>query len=226
MGAVSRLTHRSTVGAHTAGVTDTLRLEPVERTRPGSPGLAQRQQRFAPWLAEPLVQWEFVVAGQRLHARANDVLGPDWHLQDEVSIADGAWPDYAVPLVQQLAAVELCEQEWTLVLEPGRFPLYVCPECADYGCGALTVHAERIDTPAGQQVVWSDFRYEDGMNDPADLPDMHALGPFTFAADDYASAFAGVLEQMRPMAERTMTAEAAWKQQRRPASRLRRLLGR
>jgi hypothetical protein len=48
-----------------------------------------------------------------------------------------------------------------LTLEPGDLPngrvsLYVCPECGDLGCGAISV---QIDV-TGDKITWSDFGYE------------------------------------------------------------------
>lgn len=39
-----------------------------------------------------------------------------------------------------------------------RLSLYVCPECGDLGCGALTCEASRV----GDKVVWSNFGFETG----------------------------------------------------------------
>jgi hypothetical protein len=39
----------------------------------------------------------------------------------------------------------------------GRLALYVCPECGDLGCGALSAVVERV----GDDVVWRDFGWQD-----------------------------------------------------------------
>ena len=41
-----------------------------------------------------------------------------------------------------------------------RVPLFVCPECGDLGCGAITALASRTDLG----VRWSDFAYENGFD--------------------------------------------------------------
>ena len=46
-------------------------------------------------------------------------------------------------------------------LRPGRVPLFVCPECADYGCGVGSV----LITCEGDRIVWSDFRWERDYDD-------------------------------------------------------------
>ena len=41
-------------------------------------------------------------------------------------------------------------------LQSGRIMLYVCPECGDIGCGAVTVRIEDL----GDRIIWKDFGYE------------------------------------------------------------------
>ncbi len=68
-------------------------------------------------------------------------------------------------------------------LAPGRVPLDVCPECADIGCGALTVHVAR----RGSEFVWSDFGHEGA------LPGVDLITPprtFRFDEVHYRNAFA------------------------------------
>ena len=72
-------------------------------------------------------------------------------------------------------------------LPDGRQPLYVCAECGDVECGALTVVIEK----SGNEIVWRDFDYETGMDiDPPDLdrPAFADVGPFRFARADYEAA--------------------------------------
>lgn len=45
-------------------------------------------------------------------------------------------------------------------LESGRYMIYVCPMCADLGCGAVTVSIQREE----EYIVWKDFCCEDGEN--------------------------------------------------------------
>lgn len=64
----------------------------------------------------------------------------------------------------------------------GRFMLFVCPECADLGCGAITLSIERL----GGSYVWSEFAYENGYDDTAtDFASYASLGPFRFNAEHY-----------------------------------------
>jgi hypothetical protein len=53
-----------------------------------------------------------------------------------------------------------------------RVPLFVCPECGDLACGAITARVSR--TELGAQ--WADFAYENGFDPTSKL----TLGPFEF----------------------------------------------
>ena len=67
----------------------------------------------------------------------------------------------------------------------GRSTLYVCPECGDLGCGAVTllVQAE------ADVVVWKNFGFENGYEDVVHTDGYHDIGPFTFDAIQYQELF-------------------------------------
>ncbi|MFN8657394.1 MAG: hypothetical protein U0105_13715 [Candidatus Obscuribacterales bacterium] len=69
---------------------------------------------------------------------------------------------------------------------PTRCMLFVCSECGDLGCGAITAQVSRRENC----YVWSDFRYEN--HDPAMTEDYAHIGPFFFLATAYESALAGI----------------------------------
>jgi hypothetical protein len=54
-----------------------------------------------------------------------------------------------------------------------RVALFVCPECGDLACGAITVLVSRNDLG----VQWSDFAYDNGFDA---LSKLDLLGPFEF----------------------------------------------
>jgi hypothetical protein len=65
-----------------------------------------------------------------------------------------------------------------------RVSLYVCPECGDLGCGALTAKIERD----GDYIVWRDFAFETGLDiDPPGLnrSEFADVGPYRFAMSEY-----------------------------------------
>jgi hypothetical protein len=60
-----------------------------------------------------------------------------------------------------------------------RVPLFVCPECGDFACGAITARVSRTELG----VQWSDFAYENGFEPASKL----TLGPFEFERAAYLS---------------------------------------
>ena len=62
--------------------------------------------------------------------------------------------------------------------ESGRSLIYVCPECADIGCGAYGCKI----TKQGERYIWSDFAYENGYEEAQPVI---GLGPFEFDSDEY-----------------------------------------
>ena len=59
-----------------------------------------------------------------------------------------------------------------------RVALFVCSECGDLGCGAITALVSR----AGLDAQWSDFAYENGYEP---MSRIEGLGPFTFEWAEY-----------------------------------------
>lgn len=69
--------------------------------------------------------------------------------------------------------------------EVTRLPLYLCPECGDLGCGALTCDAVRV----GDKVVWSRFGFENGYDDAmSEFASYAEVGPFEFEVRQYTAA--------------------------------------
>lgn len=62
--------------------------------------------------------------------------------------------------------------------ESGRSLIYVCPECADIGCGAYGCKITKI----GEEYIGSDFAYENGYEEPELI---HGIGPFKFSVTEY-----------------------------------------
>lgn len=50
-------------------------------------------------------------------------------------------------------------------LESGRIMLYVCPECGDIGCGAITAEIKDM----GDRIIWKNLGFETGFTDVADM---------------------------------------------------------
>jgi hypothetical protein len=69
----------------------------------------------------------------------------------------------------------------------GRLMIYVCPECADIGCGSITADIEITD----DKVIWKNFGYEN--NDPdIDLEPYKDIGPIEFRKADYLERFQNI----------------------------------
>ena len=62
----------------------------------------------------------------------------------------------------------------------GRSLIYVCPECADIGCGAYGCKINKV----GEEYIWSEFAYENGYEEPESIK---SVGPFKFSVTEYES---------------------------------------
>lgn len=71
----------------------------------------------------------------------------------------------------------------------GRTPLYICAECGDVGCGAVTAEIEVLE----EQVVWRRFGYENSYEDFGADAVFEGVGPFVFTRSNYEA----VLDQFR-----------------------------
>jgi hypothetical protein len=63
----------------------------------------------------------------------------------------------------------------------GRRSLYVCGECGDAGCGAVTIILEIEDDIA----IWRDFGYENNYENIIQFKKLEHLGPFRFPLESY-----------------------------------------
>jgi len=66
------------------------------------------------------------------------------------------------------------------VLGSGRVSFYVCPVCADIGCGAVSAVVQR----SARTVVWRDFGWDTGWDD-GEGEIRFTGGPFEFGRDEY-----------------------------------------
>jgi hypothetical protein len=77
-------------------------------------------------------------------------------------------------------------------LPNNRRSLFICSECGDLGCGAITaaVVKER-DT-----ITWKDFGYENNYEDAVLLEKYKSLGPFTFKTEQYEGTLLQAIERL------------------------------
>ena len=190
-------------------VVNVLTLVERDRDAPASPGQRDRA-RYVTWLQQPLRQLDFCIDGVLLSERLRtlDVPRPETFGLDPfdlLSVADLAWPAEAACSLRQLVGVQPRSEDWPLA--PGRLPVFVCPVCADLGCGAITVHVAR----GPGRVTWSDVRMENGYSEPSDVIDLSALGPFTFDAAAYEAALLSLTGVLDALAADELAAHAKWK---------------
>ncbi len=72
-------------------------------------------------------------------------------------------------------------------LESGRTCFYVCPECRDIGCGAITAKIEITE----KDITWKDFGYENNYSE-LDLTEYKEIGPFRFDKKQYSELLEGL----------------------------------
>ena len=122
------------------------------------------------------LRWRVRTGGGGRTERRSCFLVDGVSLYDQLRVGDqvtplGCWlPDSEREYIQQLLAAS------------GRVPLYVCAECGDLGCGAITALVER--TPDG--FVLRDFAFENNYDASiTDAESYRAAGPFAFNRTEY-----------------------------------------
>lgn len=112
---------------------------------------------------------DFVVNGQSLW----EALGKH---HDMVSVLCAEYPaDGIAKAVARLLLKERAD------MPNDRRSLFVCSECGDLGCGAITVVVDK----QGDTITWKTFGYENTYEEKIGLDDYRRVGPFTFNAAAY-----------------------------------------
>ena len=117
---------------------------------------------------------DFTIDGDSLYAR----------LGEPLDLISPLWLDHPAPDEKEKAIQRLLKQA-TGDLHSDRVSLYICPECGDLGCGAIS--AEIIFSE--NAVVWSDFGYENNYEDAVARERYESIGPFEFDRVAYETAF-------------------------------------
>jgi hypothetical protein len=115
---------------------------------------------------------DFLIDGESLLARLVEGYGGHG---DFMGCLVHGFPDAIAEAVSELLL------EAGIVPSSRRVGIYICPECGDIGCGRFSVKVERY----GDQVVWSEFSYENGYEEPWVF---EGLGPFRFESSQYEHA--------------------------------------
>jgi hypothetical protein len=71
----------------------------------------------------------------------------------------------------------------------GRRSLFVCGECGDLGCGAVTIILDISEETA----IWHDFGYENTYEDAVRFKELQHLGPFRFSLESYRKTIESAL---------------------------------
>ncbi len=131
-------------------------IELKERKREGGPNLSE------------VIYWDFVVDGVSLFDRVEGDFAScfGWFLSEQNDKA-----------IRRLLLIDDAD------FPDNRRSVYVCPECGDLGCGAISVVIEKM----GNSIVWRDFGYQNNYDENIDLEAYSDIGPFSFNMDEYAS---------------------------------------
>jgi|SRR5207302_3831138 len=73
--------------------------------------------------------------------------------------------------------------------------LFVCAECGDLGCGAITVSVKRVN----EKVVWCDFGYENNYESRVLRDDYTNVGPFEFEFRQYQSSLLKAVAKLKSL---------------------------
>lgn len=141
-----------------------LQLALIHRVGGSSDGATAKERWTYDFLVDGRSLAELLGATQRDLVGRLDRDNRDWNAQSVRVLTGDAEPDFG----------------------DDRVMLFVCPECADLGCGAITaaLHLER-DT-----ISWSDFRHENDY-DESMTTRFENVGPFTFSTRSYRHTLGG-----------------------------------
>ena len=132
---------------------------------------------------------DFVVDGVRFGETLRGRDGGATVVSDLVSVLVPGWPGgFLDRQARRLLGQEPAE------LDDGRLALYVCPECGDLGCGAVTVTVRRT----ANEVVWADPGWQTDYDPDIDAEGLTGLGPFRFERRQYDAVLTQVLDRGKP----------------------------
>jgi hypothetical protein len=109
---------------------------------------------------------------------------------DGVTLSSQLNTDYISPF----GCLDAGEQEVSIDRLLGKSPpdmahdrtaLYICPECGDLGCGAVTLLVQREDGV----IIWKDFGMQYNYEDVIHTEGFENIGPFTFDITQYSELF-------------------------------------
>jgi hypothetical protein len=121
---------------------------------------------------------------QRTHCPYWDYYVDGKRLADTFSIGDFIPPLGWLDSRTEKHFVEMLLRKSDGDLPRKRVPLFVCPECVDYGCGVFSCVIER--SPSG--IEWREFGMQTGYDDEIHSDDLDASAVLTFDPTQYYNA--------------------------------------
>ena len=93
----------------------------------------------------------------------------------------------------QEASIDLLLRKSPPDLPDGRTTLYICPECADLGCGAVTLLVER----AANRIIWKEFGIQNNYDERVHTEGFENIGPFAFDGRQYHELFERIRQLLK-----------------------------
>lgn len=124
---------------------------------------------------------DFVIDGQSLWVRVakrRDMISPlclEFALEESVRSAN------------RLLLIEEAD------FSRNRRSLFVCSECGDLGCGAISVSVIK----EGEAIVWTDFGLQNTYEEKIELAGYENFAPFKFDSASYERAFLQAIDSLR-----------------------------
>lgn len=127
------------------------------------------------------------------------------HFLDFLIDGQSLWEKLGKPEMVSVLCREYATEETVrainrlLLAEGADFPnerrsLFICAECAELGCGAITA----IVWKEGETVTWEDFGYENTYEENVRRDEYAAVGPFTFNAVSYERTLEEAWHRLTP----------------------------
>ena len=148
---------------------------------------------------------ELILATRIAHNYADGVHKSERHFLDFSINGQSLWEGLGKPDMVSVICREYATEETVrainrlLLVEGADFPnerrsLFICAECGDLGCGAITA----IVCKEGETVRWEDFGYERSYGENVRRDDYATVGPFAFDAVSYERALEEAWHRLTP----------------------------
>lgn len=133
--------------------------------------ILHKEQRKIGSNQTPREYFDFLIDGASLKSLLN--------YQNADLISPFGWGDkkYQVQLIDEFRLKNKPE------ITSGRTMVYICPECGDIYCGAITVKIHKED----DKIIWSDFAFENG--ESVNIEDFKSINKFEFNKHEYFHLF-------------------------------------